>query len=199
MQLQLGASPWGARVARTCCMFRRCGMPCGCCIRRDASSPPSMPPKKRQRGQQQALTEAQRAERVCSICEVPVPGAFTWLDPDTQQPCYGSNGCIICAARTGVRVWEGPGAARASCSAPAQSTQPKPAAAIQQHGTTAPDQHDMSQPASLYSVRPGRPDAGASGSLRGRSQASPVNTTTNGPQCPAMPTGARGRAHSHTG
>jgi hypothetical protein len=51
-----------------------------------------MPPKKRQRGQQQALTEAQRAERVCSICEVPVPGAFTWLDPDTQQPCYGSQG-----------------------------------------------------------------------------------------------------------
>jgi hypothetical protein len=51
-----------------------------------------MPPKKRQRGRQQALTEAQRAERVCSICEVPVPGAFTWLDPATQQPCYGSQG-----------------------------------------------------------------------------------------------------------
>ena len=32
-----------------------------------------MPLKKRQRGQQQALTEAQRTERVCSICEVPVP------------------------------------------------------------------------------------------------------------------------------
>jgi hypothetical protein len=79
-----GAWPWPAAPARV--NPHLCGMPCGCCIPRDASSPPSMPPKKRQRGQQQALTEAQRAERVCSICEVAVPGAFTWLDPDTQQP-----------------------------------------------------------------------------------------------------------------
>jgi hypothetical protein len=51
----------------------------------------NMSPKKKQQ-HRRALTEAQRAERVCSICEVPVPGAFTWLDPDTQQPRYGSLG-----------------------------------------------------------------------------------------------------------
>jgi hypothetical protein len=54
-----------------------------------------MSPKKRGH---QALTEAQRAERVCSVCEVPVPGAFTWLDPDTQQPCYGTVGEAACFA-----------------------------------------------------------------------------------------------------
>jgi hypothetical protein len=39
-----------------------------------------------------ALTAEEKAERFCSICWVPVPGAFTWLDPDTQQPRYGSIG-----------------------------------------------------------------------------------------------------------
>jgi hypothetical protein len=53
----------------------------------------NMSPKKKQKqGWQQALTEAEVAERSCSICDVSVPGAYTWLDPDTQQPCYGSLG-----------------------------------------------------------------------------------------------------------
>jgi hypothetical protein len=50
-----------------------------------------MSPKKKQRGPG-ALTEAELAERSCSVCEVPVPGAYAWLDPATQQPCYGTEG-----------------------------------------------------------------------------------------------------------
>jgi hypothetical protein len=56
------------------------------------SPKPNMSPKKKHKQGQQALTEAELAERVCSICRAPVPGAFTWLDPDTQQPCYGTAG-----------------------------------------------------------------------------------------------------------
>ncbi len=36
----------------------------------------NMSPKKKQK--KQALTEAEVAERFCSICGVPVPGAYTW-------------------------------------------------------------------------------------------------------------------------
>jgi hypothetical protein len=50
-----------------------------------------MSPKKKQQ-RRRALTEGELAERVCSVCEVPVPGAHTWLDPATQQPCYGTQG-----------------------------------------------------------------------------------------------------------
>jgi hypothetical protein len=74
-----------------------------------------MSPKKKQRGQQQALTEAQRAERVCSICGDPVPGAFTWPDPDTQQPCYGTVGEAERAVGKPRSGWvQGPGPAAAS-------------------------------------------------------------------------------------
>ncbi len=51
----------------------------------------NMSPKKQQRSGHE-LTAEEKAGRVCSICEVPVPGAYTWLDPATQQPCYGSRG-----------------------------------------------------------------------------------------------------------
>jgi hypothetical protein len=49
-----------------------------------------MSPKKQQRGR--PLTAEEKAERSCSVCRVPVPGAYTWLDPATQQPCYGTAG-----------------------------------------------------------------------------------------------------------
>jgi hypothetical protein len=40
----------------------------------------SMSPKKKQQ-HRRALTEAELAERVCSVCEVPVPGAYTFGAP----------------------------------------------------------------------------------------------------------------------
>jgi hypothetical protein len=50
-----------------------------------------MSPKKQQRGGHE-LTAEEKAGRVCSEpgCGVAVPGAYTWLDPATQQPCYGT-------------------------------------------------------------------------------------------------------------
>ncbi len=53
-----------------------------------------MSAKKQKQGWKQAPTEAQRAERVCGVpgCEVRVPGCFTWPDPATQQPRYGTLG-----------------------------------------------------------------------------------------------------------
>ncbi len=46
----------------------------------------------------------EKAGRVCSICEVPVPGAYTWLDPATQQPCYGSARSLQGGAPNPARV-----------------------------------------------------------------------------------------------
>jgi hypothetical protein len=97
-------------------------------------APTNMSPKKKQRGQQQPLTEAELAERVCSECRVPVPGAFTWLDPATQQACYGT--CFACRELL-AQVSRAEGTQRAAPSAPAPSV---PLTSAQLHTARQADQ-----------------------------------------------------------
>jgi hypothetical protein len=93
-----------------------------CATRRCATQLCSMSPKKKQK-QGRQLTEAQRAERVCSICEVPVPGAFTWLDPDTAKlaACFACRELLAQVSRAAVWLLH-----RACCPLPRSSPHTPP-------------------------------------------------------------------------
>ncbi len=65
---------------------------CGECHSSTSTSTSTMPPKKQQRGR---LTEAEVAERSCSLCGDPVPGAYTWL---VEYPAAAGEPHAACKA-----------------------------------------------------------------------------------------------------